>query len=83
MATTTTPQARMPTPVTTAATRPVKTKTFLAKIRAALIIFNDQISSLDEGCANAFETFITPFRTPSPTYGQRSMVQTLQFYYNQ
>ena len=62
MATTTMPQARMPTPVTTAATQPAKTKTFLAKIRAALIIFDDQISSLDEGHATAYETFITAYK---------------------
>ena len=62
MATTTMPQARTPTPVTTAATRPAKTKTFLAKIRAALIIFDDQISSLDEGRATVYETFITAYK---------------------
>ena len=62
MATTTTPQARMPTPVTTAATWPTKMKTFLAKIRAMLIIFDDQISFLDEGHATAYETFITSYK---------------------
>ena len=62
MATTTTPQARTPTPVTMAAKRPMKTKKFLAKIRAALIIFNDQISSLDEGRATAYETFTMAYK---------------------
>ena len=62
MVTTTTPQARTPTPVTTAATQPAKMKTFLAKICAALIIFDDQISSLDEGRATAYETFITAYK---------------------
>ena len=62
MATTTMPQARMPTPVTTAATRPAKMKTFLAKIHATLIIFDDKISSLDEGRATAYETFITSYK---------------------
>ena len=62
MVTTTTPQAHTPTPVTTAATRPAKTKTFLAKIRAVLIIFDDKISSLDEGRATAYETFITAYK---------------------
>ena len=62
MVTTTTPQARTPTPVTTAATRPVKMKRFLAKIRAMLIIFDDQISSLDEGRATAYETFIMAYK---------------------
>ena len=62
MATTTTLQACTPTPVTTAATRPAKMKTFLAKIRATLIIFDDQISSLDEGRATAYETFIMAYK---------------------
>ena len=62
MVTTTMPQARTPTPVTTTATWPAKMKTFLAKIHAALIIFDDQISSLDEGRATAYETFITAYK---------------------
>ena len=62
MVTTTTPQARTPTPVTTATKWPTKTKTFLARLRAALIIFNNQISSLDEGHATAYETFITAYK---------------------
>ena len=62
MATTTVPQAHMPTPVTMATTRLMKTKTFLAKTHAALIIFDDQISSLDEGRATAYETFITAYK---------------------
>ena len=62
MATTTTPQASMPTPVTTATKWPTKTKKFLAKIRAALIIFDNQVSSLDEGRATAYETFTTAYK---------------------
>ena len=62
MATTTMPQARMPTPVTMATKRPVKTKTFLARLHAALIIFDDQNSSLDEGHATTYETFITAYK---------------------
>ena len=62
MATTTTPQASMSTLVTTAAKRPAKTKTFLARLRTVLIIFDDQISSLDEGRATAYETFITAYK---------------------
>ena len=62
MATTTTPQASMSTSVTTAAKQPAKMKTFLARLRTALIIFDDQISSLDEGCATAYKTFITAYK---------------------
>ena len=62
MATTTTPRARMPTPVTTAAKRPDKTKKFSASIDAALIIFDDQISSLDECRATAYKTFTISYR---------------------
>ena len=40
----------------------LETKTFLAKIRAALIILDDQISSLDEGRATAYETFIMAYK---------------------
>ena len=62
MATTTMPQAHTSTPVTTAAKQPTKTKTFLARLRAVLFIFDDQISSLDEGHATAYETFITAYK---------------------
>ena len=48
--------------VTTAAKRPGKTKTFLAKLHTALSLFDDQISSLGEECATAYETFITTYR---------------------
>ena len=34
----------------------------LAKIRASLIIFDDQISSLDEGRETVYETFITAYK---------------------
>ena len=62
MATTTMPQASTSASVTTAAKRPAKTKTFLDRIRTALIIFDDQISSLHAGCASAYETFITAYK---------------------
>ena len=62
MATTTTPQASTSTSVTTAAKRPAKMKTFLARLHTALIIFDDQISSLDEGRATAYETFIMAYK---------------------
>ena len=48
--------------VTTAAKRPTKTETFLAKLRTALSIFDDQISSLGEERATAYETFITAYK---------------------
>ena len=62
MATTTTPQASTSASVTTAAKRPAKTKTFLDRIRTALIIFDDQISSLDAGRTTTHETFITAYK---------------------
>ena len=62
MATTTTPRVCMPTPVTMATKRPNKTKKFLARMHAALIIFDDQISSLDECRATAYETFTISYR---------------------
>ena len=62
MATTTMPQAHTPTPVTTATKWPTKMKNFLDKISAVLIIFDDQISSLDEGRATAYETFIMAYK---------------------
>ena len=48
--------------VTSAAKRPAQTKTFLAKLRTALSIFDDQISSLGEERATAYETFITAYK---------------------
>ena len=48
--------------VTTAAKRPAKTKTILAKLCTALSIFDDQISSLGEECTTAYETFITVYK---------------------
>ena len=48
--------------VTTAAKRPAQTKTFLAKLRTALSIFNNQISSLGEECTTAYKTFITAYK---------------------
>ena len=61
MAMTTMPQPSTSS-VTTAVKRPTKTKTFLARIRTALVIFNDQISSLDKGHTTAYETFVTAYK---------------------
>ena len=59
----TTPQAPVPTQVTTAAKWPNKTKKFLADISAALDIFDDEISSVGDSRAMAYETFILSYRT--------------------
>ena len=48
--------------VTTAAKRPTQTKTFLVNLRTALSIFDDQISSLGNERAAAYETFITAYK---------------------
>ena len=48
--------------VTTATKRPMQTKIFLAKLRTALSIFDDQISSLGEEHATAYETFVTAYK---------------------
>ena len=61
MAMTTTPQPSTSS-ITTAAKRPAKTKTFLASIRTALMIFDDQISSLDKGRTTVYETFIMAYK---------------------
>ena len=58
-----TPRALAPTQVTTAAKRPDKTKKFLADISAALVIFDDEISSLGDCRATAYETFILSYRS--------------------
>ena len=58
---TTTPQPSTSS-VTTAAKRPAKTKTFLARICTALVVFDDQISSLDKGRTTAYKTFITAYK---------------------
>ena len=58
----TTPRASTPNPVTTAARCPDKMKKFLANISAALDIFDDQISSLGDCRATAYETFIISYR---------------------
>ena len=58
----TTPQARTPTPVTTAAKWPDKTKKFLASIDAALNIFDDQVSSIDDCRATVYKTFTKAYR---------------------
>ena len=59
----TTPRAPAPTQVTTAAKRPDKTVKFLADIKAALDIFDDEISSLGDCCSTAYETFILSYRS--------------------
>ena len=48
--------------VTTAAKRPAQTTIFLAKLRTALSIFDDQIFSLDEERSSAYKTFITGYK---------------------
>ena len=59
---TTTMQQPSRSSVTTATKRPAKTKTFLAKLRTALSIFDDKISSLGKERATAYETFITTYK---------------------
>ena len=58
----TTPRARMPTPVTTAAKWPDKTKKFLASIDTALNIFNDQVSLIDNHRETVYKTFAKTYR---------------------
>ena len=58
----TTPRARMPMPVTTAAKQPDKTKKFLASIDTALNIFDDQVSSIDDCHETAYKTFAKAYR---------------------
>ena len=59
----TTPRTPTPSQVTTAVKRPAKTKKFLAAISAALDIFDDEISSLGDCRAMAYETFILNYRS--------------------
>ena len=49
--------------VTSAAKRPTQTTIFLTKLKTALSIFDDEISSLGEECTTAYETFITGYQT--------------------
>ena len=58
----TTPRARIPTSVTAAAKWPSKTKKFLASIDAALNIFDDQVSSIDNRRETAYKTFSKAYR---------------------
>ena len=58
----TTPQACIPTSVTMATKRPNKTKKFLASIDAALNIFDNQVSSIDNHCETAYKTFSKTYR---------------------
>ena len=59
----TTPRAPAPTQGTTAAKRSDKTMKFLADIKAALDIFDDEISSLGDCRSTAYETFILSYRS--------------------
>ena len=52
----------LPTSVTLATKWPDKTKKFLASIDAALNIFNDQVSSIDNHRETAYKTFSTAYR---------------------
>ena len=58
----TTPRAHIPTSVTAAAKWPNKTKKFLASIDAALNIFNDQVSSIDNRRETAYKSFSKVYR---------------------
>ena len=58
----TTPRACMPMSVTAAAKWPNKTKKFLANIDAALNIFDDQVSSIDNHHETAYKTFSKAYR---------------------
>ena len=49
--------------VTSAAKRPTQTTIFLTKLKTALSIFDDEISSLGEERTTAYETFITGYQT--------------------
>ena len=48
--------------VTMATKRPAQTTIFLTKLKTALSIFDDQISSLGEECSIAYKTFITGYK---------------------
>ena len=58
----TTPRARIPTPVTTAAKWPDKIKKFLDSIDTTLNIFDNQVSSIDNRCETAYKTFAKAYR---------------------
>ena len=58
----TTPRASIPTPVTTAAKQPDKTKKFLVSIDMALKIFDDQVSSIDNCHEIVYKTFAKTYR---------------------
>ena len=49
--------------VTSAAKWPTQTMIFLTKLKTALSIFDDEISSLEEERTTAYETFITGYQT--------------------
>ena len=59
---TTAPQASTSTSVTTAAKRPAKTQTFLETLHTALTIFDDQIATLNKGCATAYKIFVMAYK---------------------
>ena len=58
----TTPQASIPTPVTTASKWLDKTKKILASIDMALNIFDDQVSSIDNRHETTYKTFAKSYR---------------------
>ena len=59
----TTPRAPAPTQVTPAAKRPNRTKKFLADIKEAIDVFDDEISSEGDCRATAYENFISSYKT--------------------
>ena len=59
----TTPRALAPTQVTPAAKQPNRTKKFLADIKKAIDVFDDEISSEGDCRATAYENFISSYKT--------------------
>ena len=59
----TAPKAGSSTQVSKAAKRPAKTQTFLKSLRAALSIFDDEVSTLSDVREMAYETFILAYKT--------------------
>ena len=59
----TTSRAPAPTQVTRAAKRPNRTKKFLADIKEAIDVFDDEISSEGDCHATAYENFISSYKT--------------------
>ena len=59
----TAPEAGSSTQVSKAAKRPAKTQTFLKSLRAALSIFDDEVTTLSDVRETAYETFILAYKT--------------------